>query len=433
MRTVFVVSDLHLGGEAGFQMCTGRGQAALAGFFDHVGGAGGAELVLGGDIVDFLAEPSPAGGHAKFVSDDRAARLKLGQIIERTRPVWDALARAVGDGVKLTMMLGNHDIELCLPGCHRLLTETLGAFELRADNQALTLGPVLIEHGNRADGWNRIDHDALRRVRSALSRREPPPEFEPPPGSHLVVDVMNGLKARFPFVDLLKPETEAVLPLLVALDPTVGKRALAIAKRRAQAWAAGRDDEFGRPRRDGDIAHEADGEGLELTRALLESDGEISFVERAQEVLVGPLRRALRHWADAHAASFDTGREKEEYLGPARNAFRRRFEVVVYGHTHLAKRVRDAETGGLYLNTGTWADLMRVPRAVLGDDEAIAEVHLRAFLDDLHAGRLDAYRAHVPTFARIDLDGERVHDADVFVFDDPPRRLPDGPLEALLY
>ena len=432
MRSVFVVSDLHLGGEPGFQMCTARGQGALTRFFKYVAGFSGAQLVLNGDIVDFLAEPSPAGGHAKFVSDDRAARLKLQAIIDRTRPVWTALADAAQAG-ELTMLLGNHDLELCLPGCHQLLRETLGPFELRADNQALALGPVLVEHGNRADGWNRIDHDTLRQVRSALSRREPPPEFEPPPGTHLVIDVMNGLKGRFPFVDLLKPEVEGVLPILVAIDPSVARHVLKIAKLRAQAGLRGRDDAFGRPRQAGDIAFDDDGPGLALARRLA-GDGEISFVDDASEILVEPLRDALRHWADDHAACFDTARESDEYLGPARQAFRRRFEVVVYGHTHLAKRVRDGETGGLYLNTGTWAELMRVPRAVLEGDPSGADGALRGFLDDLRHDRLDAYRAHLPTFARIDLDGDdRVVDADVWLFEDPPRRLPDGPLEALLY
>src|SRR4029079_11704760 len=116
--------------------------------------------------------------------------------------------------------LGNHDLELTLPGPSALLHETLGAGRISFlfGGEALALGDGLIEHGNRCDPWNLVDHDSLRAIRSDISRRfEPLPVFPAPPGSKLVVDVMNSVKKELRFVDLLKPETDAVLPLLVAL------------------------------------------------------------------------------------------------------------------------------------------------------------------------------------------------------------------------
>ena len=70
-------------------------------------------------------------------------------------------------------MLGNHDIELSLPGTRQLLLDRLGPgrIDFTYDNEALTIGPVLIEHGNRFDAWNAVPHGALRRLRSQLSRR----------------------------------------------------------------------------------------------------------------------------------------------------------------------------------------------------------------------------------------------------------------------
>src|SRR5207244_2236158 len=89
------------------------------------------------------------------------------------------------------------------------------------DNEAYTVGDALIEHGNRYDRYNQVDHDALRRARSLQSRGLRPADhgvvLKPAPGSRMVAEVMNPIKARFPFVDLLKPETEAVLPILLTL------------------------------------------------------------------------------------------------------------------------------------------------------------------------------------------------------------------------
>src|SRR5262249_11403638 len=79
-----------------------------------------------------------------------------------------------------------------------------------------------IEHGNRYDTWNMVPHNLLRHVRAKLSRGEKPRRYPKVPGSVLVCKVVNGLKKKYRFVDLLKPETEAVLPALPALDPTPG-------------------------------------------------------------------------------------------------------------------------------------------------------------------------------------------------------------------
>ncbi len=100
--------------------------------------------------------------------------------------VWDALRAFVASSAALTLMLGNHDIELALPGPHRLLRERLGPgrADFIFDNQAFVEGPLLIEHGNRYDMWNVVPHDRLREVRSAVSRREPPPQLPDIPGSH---------------------------------------------------------------------------------------------------------------------------------------------------------------------------------------------------------------------------------------------------------
>jgi len=462
-KTLYVISDLHLGGAAAtadrpsFQMCPPAGQQRLAEFLEHVirqrgataGAAGETHLVLAGDIVDYLAEEQ----FAAFTGDDEAARAKLAAIMDRTAVVWDALAAVVRAGVRLTMLLGNHDVELALPAARRLLLERIGdrGVELVHDNQAFVAGPVLIEHGNRYDAWNAVDHDALRGYRSKLSRREPPPAFRPPAGSELVCRVMNRIKAKYPFVDLLKPEDASLLPLLAVLHPaTVHELKTVLPLRRRQAALA--FDSDGAPLDPENIAGapgDEDEAHLELAARLAfgGDPADIGLMETLADyyelVRLGwnggdrvtqldRLLTALRARSVAAWQALDVNREVSTYLRPAEAAARRGFQLIVYGHTHLVKRVPLLVAGpAVYLNTGTWADLMQVPEAVVEGDKAEARRQLDAFTDDLVANRLERWRRQIPTFARIELDAKVT--GDVYFYDggDRVERVPDGRLARL--
>lgn len=88
--TIFVVSDLHLGGAKDFQMCSPSGQARLAQLFEWIAGQAGTgrriELVIAGDIVDFLAVEDKGGGTwSAFTSDEGEALWKLESIFRSTR------------------------------------------------------------------------------------------------------------------------------------------------------------------------------------------------------------------------------------------------------------------------------------------------------------------------------------------------------------
>ncbi len=452
--TILIISDLHLGGEPGpggapgFRICTDVGERKLAEFLGWAAGLAGARdvhLVVNGDVVDFLAEKE----FSPFTTDGDQAREKLRRILDRTGPVWSGFRDLLKAGGRLTLLLGNHDIELSLPGPRRMLEEELGGgrFEFLYDNQALAVGPVLIEHGNRYDSWNVVAHDQLREVRSAMSRREPHPELPPPAGSRMVHEIMNGLKARFPFVDLLKPENAGVVPILAVLDPTVVQRVAAIGRLAAAARAV-RFEADGRPVDPRNIAAEPTSRDRQLLRLAADlaaggSAGDISAVPRVHDLWqrltnaadaarrqaeLDLLLRAFRARAELHAFTFDTGQEDETYLAPARAASERGFTVVSYGHTHLAKRISLGAGGAtLYLNTGTWADLMRFPDAVFSSDTAAARSALEVFVDDLRSGRLDAYREHIPTFARIEVSRDRVDSAELCVFGAADRIVPVGP------
>lgn len=146
-------------------------------------------------------------------------------MVARDKVLFVALRGLLAAGKRLTILLGNHDIELCLPDVRAALEQELGAGDLHilCDGEALDLGEVLVDHGNLFDPANVVDHERLRVARALYSRgwfdaiRD---AFEPPAGSKLVVDVMNPIKTAYGFIDLLKPESEPLLALLLAIEPS---------------------------------------------------------------------------------------------------------------------------------------------------------------------------------------------------------------------
>ena len=143
----------------------------------------------------------------------------------RSPDVFAALRRFSAAGHTLTILLGNHDIELCYPRVRQAPQNLLGCRRMSVCASFTTARPTLwatlIEHGNRYDGWNAIDYDALRRVCSLKSRGQPFHRrcvFRPQRISQLVAEVMNPVSAAIRSLTL-KPENTAALPLLLALEP----------------------------------------------------------------------------------------------------------------------------------------------------------------------------------------------------------------------
>lgn len=507
-RRVYIVSDLHLGGaqaagdgERGFQICTQT--AALAELIDRLAARnpenGGEELVIAGDFVDFLAESDGNGENGEptwkaLREDDVAAERLLHTVVSRSPDVFAALRRFSMRGHTLTILLGNHDIELSYPRVRRALQALLGVpsqafLRFIFDGEAYPIGDALIEHGNRYDGWNAIDYDALRRVCSLKSRGQAiPPSLRlpPPAGSQLVAEVMNPIKRSYPFIDLLKPENTAALPLLLALEP--GARSQ-IAKLAKLAISAGefKLSKSALPTRSGDISATvrgpqlggdlgmrgpvSDGEDelrMMLGEALGEADvttfltqlggtqaptlrdgsplvrggdrGDIAARPRGAE-LGGTreskwsgglswakllltsgdqpdsrrkaLHRALRAFCDPSLFALDRSPPNEPLYEAAKELGRLgRHRYIVMGHTHLARDL-PLDGGGRYLNSGTWADLMRLPDEVFAEDPRVSEAALHALVEDIAERRYARWIVQRPTYVRLVLAGEQVVEASV--------------------
>lgn len=180
IKQVYIISDIHLGGEypkngnKGFRMC--NQVEKLTQFVTALAEKPQSpkiELVINGDFVDFLAEEPPY--WTAFTENSIWAIEKLELITKRDIYFFTALKTFLHKGHRLTILLGNHDLELSLPAVRKKLEKILGIegtqdYHFIYDNEAYVVGKVLIEHGNRYDRWNMVDHDALRHVRSLQSR-----------------------------------------------------------------------------------------------------------------------------------------------------------------------------------------------------------------------------------------------------------------------
>jgi UDP-2,3-diacylglucosamine pyrophosphatase LpxH len=440
--SVFVISDLHLGGPAPAMM--GR-PALLASFIDGLPArlgdapASGLELVIAGDFVDFLA----AAPSASFTPDPRAACDKLGAVTSGSpfAVVFDALGRHVAAGHRLTVQLGNHDVELALPQVQAAFLQRVGASPhevlFLTDGRAHRIGAALIEHGNRYDGANANDWTGLRAIASALSRDEAPADaLRVSAGSEIVHRVVNPLKARYPFIDLLQPQGELLALLLLAFEPSLrwdwdkigrilhGQR---LEQKNAGGLVPGETRHVAHHPLDAELPHlrEAFREAYDELRRPVDSvaaadwlsllftpknDGIAAIFERGEHVpskRLGQIRTVMRELLLGDASDRLDG-PSAQYGEAARRllAEGRGIEAVVMGHTHLPRRI--VMGTGVYLNTGTWVDRFRAPEAALveGDDAAL-EGWLKALWSDQRTPR-------PPTYGELRIDeGGRVALAEV--------------------
>jgi len=407
-RRIIVISDLHLGGDAPCQMSR---PAMLAGFIERLVATRETdellELVIAGDFVDFLAiEPT-----ASFTADPIQARQKLFNTMRETtfRAVFTSLGKFVQAGHELTVLIGNHDVELALPPVQDALRTHLGA-SLRAlrfvdDGRPYRIGRALIEHGNRYDNANQNDWTGLRAMASAFSRFEKSPvPINVSAGSKLVDLVVNPLKRQYPFIDLLQPQNELLALLLLAFEPGLGFHLSKIArvlhaKNLSDANVTGEQPfkvsavgyEAAESTYDEELAsvfskdvydqlyrpsgRVSSGEILKIAWSV-RKDSLTEILGRGDPIPPATLKK-IRKVMQRLLLSDDTDRldgDTAQYGKAAERMIsdsKGEVQAVLMGHTHHARCV-GPESRATYINTGTWADIIR------DSDELLTE-----FLSDL--------------------------------------------------
>ena len=440
-----VVSDLHLGGKPGFQIFAST--AELVWLIDSVAQSpapGLAALVVNGDFIDFLAE-EPALG---FDADGVLTKIDRVLADPSFAPVFAAFARLLATERRLLVInLGNHDIELALPWAREHLARALAGNNPAARARLLLVtdgtgfrcqvgtASVLCLHGNEVDSWNVTDHEKLRRIGRDTQLGLAPEPWMPNAGSQLVVEVMNQVKARYPFVDLLKPETEGVVPILAALNPQLLRKLqdlTGIAQRKAvdqlrmragflsadgdgSANAAGAAPAHGAAHdlptvpsppafgasgllggtgRGADAAAPPDappGSAAALLAraeaAYLQGVTPISLVQGNASEQLGPLAAAW-DWLTGKPRA-EVLREALEFLDKDRSfdptapddtykaidaLVSPDVDLVLTGHTHLERSLPRQRGGGHYFNSGTWARLMRISPELRQDPARFAQL-----------------------------------------------------------
>ncbi len=232
MPRAIVLSDLHLGPDG--PLAIFRDAPALVAFLSSLAqdDQPPTELILAGDIFDFLQSPDYNG------FDVRLAEQRFQAIVNgpQTKHVMAALkSLAICPNHTITLLAGNHDPEMLLPGVRAMFEKEIDAVgRVRyGDDEPLWPGQdtrppiwghavgtkdecVWVVHGDRWDTCNAIHRDELRR----LVKEGHPVDL--PVGSKLVYRVLNQLQPRpeSRWIPYLKPDL-VVLPLLLYLDPRV--------------------------------------------------------------------------------------------------------------------------------------------------------------------------------------------------------------------
>ncbi len=434
--SVIIISDLHVGQNDDFDIFAAPGSnkhALFTSFMDHVRKQPNPiELVINGDFVDFLQL------HPWNDLSRTTARKKIEDIVTKSPSVFRDLGTFLSDPRhKLTILLGNHDVELAYPEVGKVLREAiLSSSPKAADRYELldkrtshnpTVNGVLvhIEHGNRGDEWNWLNYDPLF-IDAELGTKK----FKYPPGTKLVYETMNAFKVKLRFVDLLKPEMPAVILLLMALKPGMAILALpkvALSKLNSisngilssllqglggaplgetkkspkQASVNARLADYYAAIRPVDFPGVDDVQWFLTTSEPANASG--------AEVL-GPrfdyVRLKFLSWAFYHLNRFKAAQEGEAFYQRnhpstpdskgAETCFEGNVKVVVFGHTHEA--LKTEFTKGVYVNSGTWADVIRMPR----DDKDSMLAWLKTVANNTFK------RTAEPTYVRIEPSGQGV-------------------------
>jgi UDP-2,3-diacylglucosamine pyrophosphatase LpxH len=367
------------------------------------------ELIIGGDMIEFLQAPAvdqfdprkayPPQNYRSSLEEDSARKIDL---IIRGHPMFFAALREfikpANPQRKVTIIKGNHDVELYWPTVKERIRQAVYATgEERAkllafEEVCVSREGIYVEHGNQyAEKVNRVDNfeeplDPEREGQLAI-----------PAGSQFVIEFFNQVEWEKWWVDSVKPIT-ALIWYALALDfPFAVKTLVAFLK----------------------IAHILIVGSLEATEAEklvreLEDEAQLQVLgqryaedeafRREFNARVGHLLESTdappeipRTRAIDEVSAFNLGKSiiDEIHLALRRAAEVKAKEtgaqIVVFGHIHdpLCERL---ESGGFYLNSGTWTWWRDFAEAGLDDWKEFYAAPEK-FLDE-----------HYLTYARIDYD-----------------------------
>jgi UDP-2,3-diacylglucosamine pyrophosphatase LpxH len=433
---------LHIGGSTALDIF--NSQAQLAGFLKSLKDKP-QTLIINGDFIDFLAV-EPFGSFGREGAEEKIRKI-VG--VEPNQKIWEAFRAFLRADKRnrIDILLGNHDVEMVFEEVQTALRGVMAdsgegervrfLFD-RLSYPRLVVGGVHVhvEHGFQFDKFNWYDHNALMQ---ATENKQDGAKFELPVGSRLVYSVLNKLTKDHPFIPLLKPQA-AVYWMMVALAPKevlknagalglIGEGNFLVSLRKSlRGVQLGAEDEAepAGPRPplaalQSQLTEMLFDEGLNdetvtdaedfLTNGTGDERPGPGLTFSSNPLLRGKLffvRRALKALQEKRDNFFDPA-QYDEFKRALNELVDRGAKVAIFGHSHARKMhslfVQEAAPGEdllhlrrpslLYVNTGTWANLLDFDPSLLSDDEKTQQ-----WLDELEAGTLRPTLAY--TYARLE-------------------------------
>lgn len=404
---LIVVSDLHLSAGTGSAHGSGRhdpfrDESCFLRFVDYLGErlAGSTpplRLLVLGDLLDLLHVTKPAGGAWRETSE-AASLEKLERIAAAHPAVFRALRELLAAGVAISVVPGNHDIELVLPALQRRFAELVG-HESQSREASIDFdrwifyrpGVVYGEHGSQYHDLN-----AFATPLHPLDERGD--ELDLPLGSELTLYLLDLAAAAGVG---LGDDAEAPKRIVAALrrqPPLVLSTARAHAGFLAAAvrhWT----QPLGSTRRRQRAAYR--------TRTLSEYAGEVGLgastiraiddlaalapfaIERRvlRALVAGRLQRMLRAGRAGVASTpylERAARRLDSVLGADR------VPLYVFGHTHepADRALLAGNSVPRYLNAGTWSTLLPRSARRLGEHGRRSFIDVELLPDEMPTARL---------------------------------------------
>jgi UDP-2,3-diacylglucosamine pyrophosphatase LpxH len=412
---LYSISDLHLGGTGRAGQIFSQGARVKALAEKLAGLPGPLAFAIAGDLFDSLPHLTNTGA---YIAVDGAAEIMQTIMADRSfAPVFDGLRTFLkAPNRELIILIGNHDLEIAFPETQEALLQQIAPTpDARGRVRFSTAGVgfrcrvgdrvVYITHGNEADPWNHVDHEALRRAAHAraLGQKFDARKWVPNAGTKLVIDVMNSVKARYAFIDLLKPERRAAINVLSILAPKEMARLVDALPAFADAARAhigphvvlGADGRLveapppavqllGNAARAAMQRHGASSTApmkarvaeYERTRVravdlVSDDDSTLGRWQYYVDRLMGTepaeaLRQALVDWLDEDL-TFSL-QDRDDVCKGVLSQVGSGIDVVITGHTHLPRWIDAREQRLVYLNAGAWARVIGLRPAFLSED-----------------------------------------------------------------
>jgi len=381
------------------------------------------ELIINGDFFEFLQVPAveefdprhvyPA---AAYQDSSQAASIKRLDLIIAGHPdVFDALADFIQvepPRRRVTLIKGNHDVNLFWPRVKQRLREMLGATGRRASmllfaERYVSREGIYVEHGHQyAEQFNRWDNFDEPR-----DRRNPGQLFYAP-GSRFVIDFFNSIGREYAWADSVKPLTALGWYSLQWDFPFAARMLLALARYVPAAGLAGQADTdesldtLCHQLRDVAFCQELADRyraSLDFRRHFHTRIGQLLVPAASPPgMFVWPVPPADESAIEIAWAEIEEIRASMRRIA-ARVATAEGARVIVFGHTHRPG-LEVLEGGSTLVNCGSWLRLS-------GYDPTDAEVWRGFFA---HPGQIAP--CHRLTYVRIDYDEQDIPHAQLLDF-----------------